>query len=69
MCQDCAVLYEKMKSQEHELYQVKNALRNSRAETKYERRRYDKLLKETRKEHPKNHYRNGQKRGAYGRNG
>lgn len=66
MCQDCAVLYEKMKSQENEMYQLKNALRNKNAELRFERRQKEKILKEKKKV---NHYKNGQKRGAHGRHG
>lgn len=64
MCNDCMVLHERMKGLEHELHQVKRALSNARAETKYERREKEKLIKEKKKTI---HYRNGQKRSSYGR--
>lgn len=66
MCNDCVVLYEKMKSQEYQMWQMKRTIINLRGEVKYERREKEKLLKEKKE---KIYYRNGQKRGHRGFNG
>lgn len=63
MCNDCAVLYEKMKSQEREMYSMKKTITSLRGELRYERKEKEKLLKEKRQNRNKQHYRNGQKRG------
>lgn len=62
MCKDCMVLDERLRKLSGELFQVKKANTNLRAEVKYERREKEKLIKE-KKKGQKQHYRNGQKRG------
>lgn len=62
MCNDCAVLHERLQKLSGELYQLKKANSNLRGELKYERREKSKLIVEKKK---KQHYRNGQKRSAH----
>jgi predicted DsbA family dithiol-disulfide isomerase len=58
VCQDCAVLHERLQEMSHELFQVKRACTRLKGELRHERQERAKLLKKE-----KQHYRNGQKRG------
>jgi peptidoglycan hydrolase CwlO-like protein len=60
VCQDCAVLHDRLKELADEMYQVKKRCTRLQGELRHERQERAKLLKE-RKE--RQHYRNGQKRG------
>lgn len=64
MCNDCTRLHEQLQQQSYEMYGLKRRIIRLRSELKKERREKDKILKEK----EKNHYRNGQKRGKFGRN-
>lgn len=66
MCNDCVRLYDDLQKQAAVMYGLRKRISSLKGELKYERQSKAKLLKEKKEQH---HYRNGQKRGRYGRNG
>jgi hypothetical protein len=66
MCNDCVRLYDELQSQSAIMYGLRKRISSLKGELKYERQSKAKLIKEKKKI---DHYRNGQKRGARGRNG
>lgn len=68
MCADCERLYQELQKQEGISYGLRKRITSLKGELRYERQEKAKLIKEL-KEKRKNHYRNGQKRGKFGRNG
>jgi hypothetical protein len=62
MCQDCERLHEELQRQAGEMFGLRRAITNLRAELKEERRAKQKLIKE-KKKGQKPHYKNG-KRGS-----
>ena len=66
MCNDCVRLYNELQKQEAVSYSLRKKISSLRGELKYERREKARLLKEKKES---THYRNGQKRGKFGRNG
>ena len=69
MCEDCVRLYDELQKQEGISYGLRKRITSLKGELRHERKEKGKLLKELKEKRKKEHYRNGQKRGANGRNG
>jgi hypothetical protein len=66
MCADCVRLYDKLQKQAAIMYGLRKRISSLKGELKYERISKAQLIKEKKK---KQHYHNGQKRGAHGHHG
>lgn len=67
---DVARLYAELQKQEAISYGLRKRVTSLQGELRHERQKNGKLIKELKEERKrKEHYRNGQKRGSYGRNG
>jgi hypothetical protein len=67
MCQDCVSLHEQLQKQSYEMYGLRQRIKHLRSDLKKERREKEKIIK-SQQENEKLHYRNGRKRGKFGRN-
>jgi hypothetical protein len=62
-------LYAELQKQESISYSLRKRITSLKSELRYERQKNGKLEKELREQKKRDHYRNGRKRGSYGRNG